>query len=218
MDILYMFTVSSMDILEISDAVSAIIAVTYVTFVVFSLTLKQDEWKAIFRELLDFGTSDHIGAYDQLKEDCKFVRKLTLLLMVIDLTAIAGYLSMPFVQYYVMHRGPNDTTPYPIIFHSWYPFDRYQSPYFEITAGIENVRLFYCSLAMGMDCLFNGVLVLVIGQFCLLQRNFINIRQNAMNNLQYPLIERREEVDTHIQQEIKKLLNANVKKHQKLLR
>lgn len=219
MDIMYIATMDKFDPVELTDAGASMMCNFYITMVVTNVNVKQDKWRAAFEELYTFGDPRDLRGYKQMKDDAKVVKKLSIALTIANVLAVVGYLSMPIIQSYQMHKVHTDEGIPPLfIFKQWYPYDKNQSPYYEISLFIECIRCVDCCLAVGVDCMFNGILILVIGQFKLLHGYLKNIRQTALNNLGCANQELNADLEEKVDRELETLLGVYVRFHNKLFR
>lgn len=71
-----------------------------------------------------------------------------------------------------------------LVMNSWYPYNKTENPYYQITYIAEVIRL-CCMMNMivGSDCLFMLISFCLIDQYYILSKNFKNIIEQAEKNL-----------------------------------
>lgn len=219
MDAAYIATMTDLDAVELTEAGAAMFTNIYTFLLVTMITTKRAEWKALFVHLYSFTDVKDKMACQQLKLDAKFVKKLSATIATLYVSQIVSYLAVPVVQRRTQQKlHPNETLPPLFIYHHWYPYDKTQSPYYEISLLIECVRLIGSFLATGLDCLCTGILIYIIGQFKLLQRCLRDMRRIAVEQLGYigTNIDHRKEEE--VERQMETLLHGYVSKHNKLIR
>lgn len=108
-----------------------------------------------------------------------------------------------------------------LVFNSWYPYDEYKYPYYQISFVFELFRMAgTMNMITGNDCLFITLVFFIAELWLVLAENFENIYQNAQRNLKHTqdIITRNSsieesECDDQMEEDINKLLKNYIKQH-----
>lgn len=219
MDLTYLATMDDFDPIKFTEAAAPTLTNFYIAMVVVTVPVKQQQWKALFAELYSFGSSGDAMACRQLKANAKWVRKLSIVITTIYGLAVGAYMAIPALKRHVLQTlNPNETYPPLLTFRMWFPYDVTQSPGYKVAFFIEFVRLIDLSLAIGIDIICLGIMVYIVGQFRVLCRSFLNIRQTAVERLTFTTSKVAVQLEEDVDLEIEKLFRDYVKKHKKLIR
>ncbi|PSN38988.1 Odorant receptor 66 [Blattella germanica] len=81
----------------------------------------------------------------------------------------------------------NSTAPRPLPHSGWFPFDKNESPYYEIVYAIMSFNAFYIALyASSTDTLIISLMIHTFKQFEILQFSIRNVKQYAINRINAP--------------------------------
>lgn len=213
LDIAFLTTTDGME--SLTEAGSVFLSNLFFTVYVLNMGIKWLDLRNIFYELYKLTTPEDETSYNQLKSDAATVKIVSITILTTVTAVFSGYLAIPYVQLYLDYKKcPNDSIPLPLLWYQWYPWSPREHPYWEVSMFFEVVRsVGMFNLFIGFDTLFSGMLIVVAGQFQLLQKYLQDLRITAELNIGLCA----DKVEDEIVTEMEMLLRRYVKKHKRLI-
>lgn len=221
LDILYIATAEEVDSIYLTDVGSVLCSNLFFAAYVLNVGINWKDVKNIFDELYKVAAPKDQASYQQLKSDADIVRSISVMITATGVGIGWGFLVVPGIQAYKFHQKfPNKSIEFPLIWHQWYPWDTNTHPFWEVSMVSELVRgvaIFY--LFIGFDTMLSGFIVVVAGQFKLLQKYINDTRLAAECKISYLSKQLNEdETERAVATEMENLLRSCIKKHVKLIK
>lgn len=217
LDVVYLVTVENADSIHLTEAGSVFFSNLFFTAYVLNVGINWKDIKNIFNELYKVTAPNDQASYQQLKSDAGVVKMISLIIIATGFGLFWGYFVVPGIEMYKFHKNfPNESVELPMIWYQWYPWDTNTHPFWEVSMVNELLRgvaMFH--LFIGFDTMLSGCIVVVAGQFKLLQKYIEDIRSTAECNISHLFKQHNaDEVAT----EMENLLQSYVKRHTKLIK
>lgn len=213
----HVVTVETVNPISVTEAGSVFLSNTFFTVYILVVGTQWKDVRNIFKKMYILAPPEDQISYNQLKSDALKVRVISMAIFATNIIVVLCYFSIPYIEIYLDHKKfPNESIPLPLIWNQWYPWDARVHPYWELSIAIELVRsvgMFH--LFLGFDTMLSGILIVVIGQFKLLQRRIWQVRLTAESGKQEAGYSEQVERLTAIKME--RILRRCVERHRELI-
>lgn len=221
LDVVYLVTVENADSVRLTEAGSVFFSNLFFTAYVLNVGINWKDIRNIFDELYKVTAPKDPASYHQLKSDAGVVKMISLMIAATGFGIFWGYFVVPGIEMYKRHKNfPNESVELPMIWYQWYPWDTNTHPFWEVSMVNELLRgvaIFH--LFVGFDTMLSGFIVVLAGQFKLLQKYIEDIRLTAECNVScLPKQQNDDEVARTVATEMEHLLQGYVKRHTKLIK
>lgn len=149
-------------------------------------------------------------------ECSKAVTFIIWFLVIVGSLSVTFYSCLPF-WYSIKNMILENTGEYPLIFNTWYPYDRTKFPYYQMSTLLEITRAFCTTcIILGNDCLFILISLYIFELYYILATKFENLIKLACEHNTNSLIlaHKSNEVPTILFKEnLHKLQRESIEEH-----